>query len=51
MQLRDSKNNTMITLETTKNYFSDLRKSAPFNLMIPVVVSLIGLAIFIKKRI
>jgi len=48
MQLKDYK---MITLETTKNYFSGLRKSAPFNFMIPVIVSLIGLAIFLKRRI
>jgi len=41
----------MITLETAKSYFSDLKKSAPLNLMIPVVVSLLGLVIFIKKRI
>lgn len=40
-----------MSLQKTKNYFSDLRNVTPRNLMIPVVISLIGLAIFIKKRV
>lgn len=41
----------MMSLQKTKNYLSYLRTVSPRNLMIPVVISLIGAAIFIKKKV
>jgi len=41
----------MITLESTKNYFSVLKKSSPMNFMIPVIIGIISLTIFLKQKI
>jgi hypothetical protein len=40
----------MITLEKTKLFFMGLRRSSPYNLMVPVVISLISAIIFLKNR-
>jgi hypothetical protein len=41
----------MISLEIAKQYLLNMRKSAPFNVTIPIIAGILSAAIFLKKRI
>lgn len=38
-------------LEKIKNYFQELRKTAPYNYMIPFILGILGAVIVIRNRV
>jgi hypothetical protein len=41
----------MISLEIAKQYLLNLRKISPLNFTIPIVAGIVGVAIFLRRKI